>query len=149
MNLPGLRPGTMARNSIISTGTGYSPHNLLTLFCEAEQTDTPHTGGRVLGRTATGVAVAVRCRRCGHVREHTLSPLPEGLQVYQVRITGEDGPHLPDSMRPLPFLEESFEVVAASLQDAHERAEFASSLRFAGHLVRYYINGEEHLNERF
>ncbi|TGD81720.1 hypothetical protein [Hymenobacter wooponensis] len=139
----------MARNAVISTGTGYSPKNLLTLFCEAEQATTPHTGGRVMARTVAGVVVAVRCRRCGLVQEHTLSRLPDGLLVYRVRITGEDGPHLPDSMRPLPFLEESFEVVAASLQDAHERAEFACSLRFAGHLVCYYINGEEHLNERF
>lgn len=139
----------MARNAVISIGTGYSPKTLLPLFCEAEQTDTPHSAGRVLAHDGVGVVLEVKCRSCGQKQEYILSQLPGGFQVYQVRITGEDGPHLPDSMRPVPFLEESFEVVATSLQDAHERAEFACSVRFAGQLVRYYINGEEHLNERF
>ena len=66
-----------------------------------------------------------------------------------MRITGEDGPHLPDELRPLPYLEESFSVVATSPQDAHERAEFAHSLRLAGHFTQYYINGGLHLDERF
>jgi hypothetical protein len=49
----------------------------------------------------------------------------------------------------VPYLEEEFEVVATSLQDAHERASFAHAMRLEGQLVLYYINGELHANEQF
>lgn len=139
----------MARTPVIATGTGHTPYALLLLFCATEQVDTPHSAGRVLSRSASGIHLEVKCRRCGKNQEHVLSQLPEGYRPYQVRVTGEDGPHLPDSMRPIPYLEEEFEVIGRSLQDAHDKAEFTHSLPFAGHLARYYINGELHLNERF
>ncbi len=139
----------MARTRILSTGTAQGPKIVLTLRCAKEQVETPHWAGRVTRQDASGIRLEVRCRRCGATAEHLLSQLPEGHQVYQVRVTGEDGPHLPAEMRPLPYLEESLCVLATSAQDAHERAEFAHSLPLAGHLTKYYIDGELHLNERF
>jgi hypothetical protein len=139
----------MARKSVVSIGTGYFPQTFMPLFCVKDQADTPHSAGRVLARSASGIHLLVKCRWCGLMSEQTLAELPAGQYLYSVRVTGEDGPHLPDSMRPIPYLEESFEVFGTSLQDAHERAEFAHSMKFAGHLVCYYINGEHHLDERF
>lgn len=139
----------MARNLISSVGTGYSPATFLSLYCPTEQTETPHSAGRVLEHTGDVVRLVVRCRNCMSEYDFTLKSIPAGVRIYRVYVTGEDGPHLPDTKRPLAFLEEKFEVVAASPQEAHECAEFAHSLSFAGHLVKYYIDGELHLNERF
>jgi len=75
--------------------------------------------------------------------------LPAGYRTYRVCIVGEDNPSLPESMRSLPRLQEELIVPGSSRQDAKERAEFACSLRFSGQLVRYFIEGEEHLDERF
>lgn len=139
----------MARTRTLSTGIVQVPKTFMMLFCAAEQLETPHLAGRVISEDAPGVRLKVRCRRCGAVTGLQLPQLPEGHRVYQVRITGEDGPHMPAEYRPLPYLEESFSVVATSAQDAHERADFAHTLRLAGQLTRYYIDGLLHLDERF
>ena len=139
----------MALTRIISTGVGYYPKSFMRLPCAKEKQATPHAAGRVANSDASGISLQVKCRSCGTESIYQMEQLPEGYQVYQVRITGEDGPHLPQELRPLSYLEESFSVVAASAQDAHERAEFAHSLRLAGHLTQYYINGALHLDERF
>lgn len=119
------------------------------LFCRSEQCLTPHWAGRVLGRTEDGLELELHCRRCGHKSSCEVDILPTSHRVYQVRVTGEDHSALPARMRPLPWLEESFAVVATSAQHAHEVAELAHRTRFGGHLVKYYVNGELHLNERF
>lgn len=139
----------MALTRIISTGVGYYPKTFMPLVCAKEQQVTPHSAGRVVGSDASGISLQVKCRSCGAETVYHTAQLPEGYRVYQVHITGEDGPHLPAELRPLPYLEESFAVVATSLQDVHERAEFAHSLRLAGHLTQYYIDGVLHLDERF
>lgn len=137
----------MSHSSALSIG--YTPKTFQHWFCAKEQTTTPHVAGRVLSQDAVGIHLQARCRRCGFAHEQILDEFPEGHRLYQVRITGEDGPHLPNSMRPVPHLEETFCVVATSAQDAHERAEFSHTLRFAGQLVCYYIDGELHLDDRF
>ena len=139
----------MSRTRTISTGTFHRPKTFLSLLCAVEQLETPHSAGRVMSQDSSGIRLEVRCRRCGTPAEHLLPQLPEGYQIFHVRITGEDGPHMPAEYRPLPYLEESFSVVATSAQDAHERAEFARTMRLAGHLTRYYIDGTLHLDERF
>lgn len=139
----------MANIPTVETGRAYSPTTFLSLYCTADQAITPHTAGRILARRGTELEIQTWCRKCRAQRVYITDELPAGYQVYQVRVTGEDGPHLPAEFRPVPYLEEEFEVVATSPQDAHERADFAHSLRFAGHLTRFYINGEVHLDERF
>lgn len=139
----------MARIRILSTGTAQRPQTFLSLRCAVEQLETPHSTGRITARDDSGIRVEVKCRRCGATAEYLLPRLPEGYRVYQVRVTGEDGPHLPAELRPLPYLEESFEVMAGSPQEAHERAEFAHSLRLTGHLTQYYLDGVLHPDERF
>ncbi|SHJ40948.1 hypothetical protein SAMN02745146_3069 [Hymenobacter daecheongensis DSM 21074] len=139
----------MAHTRILSTGVGHTPKGFLSLHCTSEQQATPHSSGRVIAKGESGISLQVKCRSCGADSVYQMEQLPQGYQVYQVRITGEDGPHLPKELRPLPYLEESFSVVAVSAQDAHERAEFAHSLRLAGHLTQYYIDGTLHLDERF
>lgn len=139
----------MARSSIIATGQGITPRTFQVLFCATEQALTPHSAGRLLAQDEAGISIEVKCRRCGNHSVYATPQLSDGYHVYQIRITGEDGPHLPAALRPLPYLEEAFAVVARSLQDAHERAEFACRLPFTGHLTHYYIDGELHLNERF
>ncbi|WP_170865306.1 hypothetical protein [Hymenobacter psychrotolerans] len=109
----------------------------------------PHSAGKVLSRNGDTIAIAVHCRKCGRQAIYATDQLPDGYQVYHIRVTGEDGPHLPDEFRPIPYVEEEFEVVGSSLQDAHERAEFACTLRFQGHRTTWIINGLEHLDERF
>lgn len=139
----------MATIATIETGRGYYPKTFLPLYCTTDQAITPHAAGRVLARRGGEVEIQTWCRKCRSGVVYITDELPEGYQVYQVRITAEDGPHLPAEFRPLPYLEEEFEVVATSPQDAHERAEFAHSLRLSGQLTRYYVNGEVHLDERF
>ncbi|MFD2786208.1 hypothetical protein [Hymenobacter rubripertinctus] len=139
----------MALTRIISTGSGYSPKAFILLPCAKEQQLTPHTAGRVTNSDASGISLQVKCRSCGAESVYQTAQLPEGYRMYEVRVTGEDGPHLPASLRPLPYLEESFSVVATSPQHAHEQAEFGHSLPLAGHLAKYYIDGALHLNERF
>lgn len=131
------------------TGIGFRPASFVQLFCMHDQEVTPHAAGKVLARSGDAVESAVRCRKCGQQAIYATDLLPTGYQVYQVRVTGEDGPHLPDELRPLPYIEEEFEVVGNSLQDAHERAEFACTLRFQGHRTTWLLNGLVHLDERF
>jgi len=131
------------------TGTGFQAATFAELFCERDQHITPHAAGKILSLTGGMVEMAVRCRRCGLQAVHAMDQLPAGYQVYHVRVTGEDGPHLPAELRPVPYVEEEFDVVGASPQDAYERAEFAHSLRLTGQLTRFYLNGEVHLDERF
>jgi hypothetical protein len=133
----------------ISTGTGYTPRTFLHLYCAAEQAITPHVAGRVLARHGIEIEIQAWCRKCRAQVLYITDALPAGYQIYKVRITAKDGPHLPAEFRPVPYIEEEFEVVATSIQDAHERAEFAHSMRLEGQLVLYYIDGELHADERF
>lgn len=139
----------MATLNLNNEGRGYSPKTFVLLYCMNDGALTPHSAGRVLKAQGTELEIEVKCRKCGTKAVYVTDQLPDGYQVYSVRLTGEDGPHLPADMRPLPFVEESFSVVATSLQDAHERADFAHSIKFSGHLVHCYINSELHLDERF
>lgn len=139
----------MASKAIASIGTGHHPKTFLSLYCTTDQAITPHAAGRVLARHGAELEIQTWCRKCRAQVSYITDELPAGYQVYLVRVTGEDGPHLPAELRPVPYLEEEFEVVATSPQDAHERADFAHSLRFTGHLTHFYINGEVHLDERF
>lgn len=93
----------------------------------------------------------LHCNRCGNVVIYETDELPVNYRVYQVRVTGEDNTALAAEFRPqsLPFLEEAFAVVATSAQEAHELADFVAILRFKGHLVHHYVDGELHLDERF
>ncbi len=93
--------------------------------------------------------VDLHCRRCGNHVEHITNRLPDGYHAYHIRVTGEDGPHLPDEFRPLPYLEEEFLVVGRSNQDAYERAAFACGLHFSGHKTTWYVDGSEWRDERF
>jgi hypothetical protein len=106
------------------------------LYCTQDQAITPHAAGRITTRTGKRYEIAVRCRTCGQEAVYTASQLPEGYSIYAIRVTGEDGPHLPVGLRPVPFLEESFEVVGCTL-------------RFQGQRTIWYVNGKEHLDERF
>ncbi len=133
----------------VSSGTGYAPKTFLHLYCTTDQAITPHAAGRVVARHGGELEVQTWCRKCRTNVLYITDELPPGYQVYRVRITAEDGPHLPAEFRPVPYLEEEFEVVATSLQDAHERASFAHAMRLEGQLVLYYINGELHANEQF
>ncbi len=139
----------MVNPAAAPTGRGFYPKTFICLYCTTDQAITPHAAGRVLARRGTELEIQTWCRKCRAKVTYITDELPAGYQVYQVRITGEDGPHLPAEFRPVPYLEEEFEVVATSPQDAHERAEFAHSLRLSGHLTHYYVNGELHLDERF
>lgn len=140
---------TMGRDHSFLEGTGYLPKTFLHLYCMRDQAITPHAAGRVLMRQGEEIEIQTWCRKCRSRSSYITDGLPEDHQIYQVRITAEDGPHMPAEFRPLPYLEEQFEVVASSPQDAHERAGFSHSLRLAGQLTQYYINGELHLDERF
>ena len=131
------------------TGTGSRAATFADLFCERDQQITPHAAGKVLSSNGGTVEIAVYCRQCGLQAVYATNQLPAGYQVYHVWVTGEDGPHLPDEFRPVPYVEEEFDVVGVSMQDAHERADFAHSLHLTGHLTKFYINGELHLDERF
>ena len=130
-------------------GTGFRPATFIQLFCMRDQTITPHSGGKVLSHNGGTIEIAVRCRKCGEQAIYATDQLPKDYRVYHVRVTGEDGPHLPDEFRPLSFVEEEFEVVGCSDQDAHERAEFACTLRFQGHKTTWFIDRTEHLDERY
>lgn len=132
-----------------SEGTGYYPKTFVSLYCTTDQAVMPYAAGRVLARRGAALEIQTWCRRCRAKLVYITDELPTGYQVFQVRITAEDGPHLPAELRPVPYLEEEFEVVATSPQDAHERADFAHSLRLSGQFTQYYINGELHLDERF
>ncbi|RSK24920.1 hypothetical protein [Hymenobacter metallilatus] len=135
--------------SLAVTGTGFRAGTFVQLYCIHDQAITPHSAGRVVDQAGGMIEIAVRCRKCGTQAIYATDQLPEGYQIYHIRITGEDGPHLPDELRPVPFVEEEFDVPGTSLQNAHERADFAHQLKLSGHLTRIYINGELHLDERF
>ena len=132
-----------------TTGKGYYPKTFQQLPCSKEQILTPHAAGRVVSIEDNIFNIQVSCRVCRAQHTYSSRQLPTGYQVYQVRITGEDGPHLPTEFRPVPYVEESFEVIATSSQDAHERAELAHKLNLQGQLTHFYINGTLHLDERF
>ena len=121
------------------------------LFCQREQCLTPHWAGRVLSPHGPLVELELHCQRCGTKVRYETDKLPAGYRVYQVRLTGEDNPAelLEFRPQPLPFLEEEFAIVATSSQQAHELADALTSLRFVGHIVQHYVDGEVHLDERF
>ncbi|RSK38984.1 hypothetical protein [Hymenobacter perfusus] len=131
------------------TGTGFQTATFIPMLCTHDQKVTPHSAGKVLSRDGVMIEVELRCRICGLEVIYATDQLPDGYQIYHIRVTGEDGPHLPAEFRPLAYIEEEFEVVGNSLQDAHERAEFACTLRFQGHRTTWFIDGATHLDERF
>lgn len=119
------------------------------LFCLKDQCLTPHRAGRVLAQWGPVIELELHCQKCRTVVRYETDELPAGYRLYQVRITGEDNPADLAEFRPHPFLEEELAVVASSSQEAHGLADLATSLRFTGHLMRHYIDGVLHLNERF
>jgi hypothetical protein len=129
----------------------FHPKTFTKAFCAQDQATTPHCAGMVLAQRESLVEVELHCRKCAAKVLYSIDKLPEGYRVYQVRVTGEDNPILPPSIRsqPLPYLEEEFAVVAASAQGAHEAAEWATGLTFKGHSVRWYIDGTFHPDDRF
>ena len=130
-------------------GIGFRAATFAELFCMRDQQITPHSAGKVLSRNGDTVEIAVRCRKCRLQTSHSTSQLPASYQLYHIRVTGEDGPHLPDEFRPIPYVEEEFYLVGISPQDAHERASFTHSLHLNGHLTKFYIDGKLHPDERF
>ena len=132
-------------NSISTPGT------FIHLFCRKDQCLTPHRAGRVLSQQWPMVKLELYCRRCGTKVLYETDELPASHRTYRVRITGESNPDLPAEFcsEEASFLEEEITVVAGSTQEAHETADFATSLRFSGHLVRHWVDGELHLDERF
>lgn len=128
-----------------------SSKTFIELYCLREQTITPHRAGRVLEQHGPLVKLELYCRQCGAKVMHETDELPVGYRIYRVRVTGEDNPSLPVEFRPqpLPYIEEEMEIAATSAQHAHELAEYAQLSRFKGHLVKWYVDGLLHLDERF
>jgi hypothetical protein len=133
----------------VLTGSRYPPRTFIQLYCKCHNGPTPHSAGRIALQEDSNIRIDLRCRRCGNRFDHTTSRLPDGYRPYHILVTGEDGPHLPAELRPLPYLEEEFLVVGCSNQDAYERAAFACELRFSGHKTTWYIDGNEWRDERF
>ena len=116
-------------------------------LCRREQQLTPHLTVRVLIETLGGWVLAMRCYRCGEVSTHVMDQLPDGMRVYAVRVVGEAGP---DPLgTPLPGFEEEFLTIGSSRQDAFERSLFGREVKAAGQLVRTYLDGVEHFDERY
>ena len=139
----------MARKYLnVVEGTGETPKTFIDLFCAKEHKVTPHWAGKI-EQEGGELRIQMRCRKCGTTSLYVTDELPAGYAVYDVTITGEDGPHLPEQLRPVPYLEEKLQVIGTSEQDAHQRAQFAHSLKFGGQLMKIYINGELHLDERY
>ncbi len=89
-----------------------------------------------------------RCCRCGEISTRVADQLPDRMRVYTVRVVGEGGPS-PLGGAPLPGFEEEFLTIGSSRQDAFERSLFGREVKAAGQLVRTYLDGEEHRDERY
>ncbi len=123
-----------------STPAGWQP-------CRREQQLTPHLTVRVLAETPGGWVMARRCCLCGESSTWVADQLPAGMRVYAVRVVLEAGPHVLTG-EPLAGAEEAFRTIGSSRQDAYERSLFGRELRPVGQLVRTFLDGKEHLDER-
>lgn len=69
------------------------------------------------------------------------------MRVYAVRVVLEAGPHVLTG-ELLAGAEEEFRTIGSSRQDAYERSLFGRELQPVGQLVRTFLDGKEHLDER-
>lgn len=69
----------------------------------------------------------------------------EAYSIVVVREAGTDGAGGPF----LPRAEEQLVIEAVSQQEAYQKSQFMSKLKFMGQHRRTYINGVEHLDKRY
>lgn len=122
------------------------------LHCPVDGELTKHAQRWVLaywpGHWKAAWQILVRCSKCKLEHVWYTNEVPEGLQLFHVRIHAQ-GRVIPELNKEVPTLEEEFKLLAPSRQAAYLQAQFSSTMPTAGQLVETYIDGEVERDERF
>ncbi|RFP66406.1 hypothetical protein D0N36_03395 [Hymenobacter lapidiphilus] len=142
----------MAKLNTVTGGTATFLKEFATLLCPVDKQPTRHTQQRVLAhwpksRTARW-QILVKCEKCRLVHLWKTNEIPEGSQLYQVRVHAQGG-LIPELGKELPTLEEEFMVLAKSRQGAYLQSQFSSTIPTGGQLTETYIDGEVERDARF
>jgi len=130
------------------SGSLTKPKPYQTLYCTRDNQLTAHYVVRVLAKRSTETELALCCSRCGLAITYVTDRLPDGLRIHAIHVVAEAGPD-PVSGQLLPSFEEDFLTLGASRQDAYERSLLGRKIAARGQVVRTFIDGAEHLDERF
>lgn len=68
--------------------------------------------------------------------------------LFKVKVVREPGAN-PVTGQFVEYSEQELEIEADTLQAAHKLADYLCTLSFSGQVRRTFINGKEHLDERF
>lgn len=142
----------MAKTIIINEGEMIRQQAFAIIPCPVDGEPTRHAQQRVIAHWPSHWKakwhVLVRCSKCKLEHVWYTNELPDGLQLYQVRIHAQ-GRVIPEFNQEVPTLEEAFQMLATDRQAAYQQSQFSRTMQTSGQLVEVYVDGEIERDERY